>query len=91
MVDPFGNEIRFSYFKADNNIYPQTVNYVVDGDTSLYRIKYEFENRSVWSSTHISQFPVKNAKLLDQIVVQTSVSGSWETIRNYDLTYDNKS
>ncbi len=86
-VDNFWNETKYSYIKANNNIYLDEVQYTFKDNSPLYKIKINYLQKTFSTESYIYNFKLENYKLLSSIVVQTLVNGSYQDTKKYELSY----
>lgn len=88
--DPQGNEIQYSYIKDNGQIYPSQIVYTYHPSApAIHTVNFNYTTPGDYGSTvYNSGFAVTTGKLLNNIVVQTTV-GTDTTADTYNLSYDN--
>lgn len=87
-VDNFWNEIRYSYTKANNNIYLSEINYAFKNWLNpLYKIKINYLEKTFSTQSYIYAFKLENYKLIKSVVLETLVNWSYEETKKYELNY----
>lgn len=83
-IDSRWNEVNYSYFKDNNQVYLQEINYVYLNSTSLYSVKFNYQDKKISSTSFRTQFEVKTSKLLSDIKIYVSD----DLKKQYNFTYD---
>jgi YD repeat-containing protein len=89
IVDQAGNEIDFSYTKASNRVYLQSLSWgTPQGGGSLFQAFVDYEARTDAVVSYRTGFPIVTASRVSAIRVVVSFPPSPHTLRTYTLTYD---
>lgn len=88
ITDINGNEIRYSYMKDSGQIYPSQISYTHHPQSpGIHTVDFSYTTPSGYGSTiYNSVFPVRTYKLLNSIVVTTTV-GADITTDTYNFQY----
>ncbi|MEK9165234.1 MAG: SpvB/TcaC N-terminal domain-containing protein [Patescibacteria group bacterium] len=88
-VDQYGNQITYTYFTDHNQIYPDAIQYVfTDETTSLYRVKFDYLQKSTSATSYQTQFEIATYYVLGSIKIQRFIDNVWQTQKEYSLAYD---
>ena len=84
-VDVFGNRIVYSYDKLAGNVpLPSTIEYAFLGDTALYRIEFDYEQRD----DKLSDAGAGFEELLEYRLTNLRVTANEQIVREYVLSYE---
>jgi Insecticide toxin TcdB middle/N-terminal region/Salmonella virulence plasmid 65kDa B protein len=85
--DVYGNEIKYRYFKDQNQVYLQDIQYAFNGITPAYKVQFSYVDKTKTSTSYRTQFEVKTSKILDSIALL--VEGVEK--KRYTFSYDSLS
>ena len=84
-VDAFGNRLVYNYDKLDGNVpLMSSIEYAFLGDTALYRIEFDYEDRD----DKLSDAGAGFEELLEYRLTNIRVTANEQTIREYVLSYE---
>ena len=83
-----GNRIEYDYFQDHNQVYPQEIRYAFTDSTPLYRVRFEYVEKTASATSYKTQFELATYYLLQNVYAEEYSTGSWRTARTYTLTYD---
>ena len=90
-VDVNGNRVEYDYFQDHNQVYPTEIRYAFTGANPLYRMRFEYAEKTSSATSYKTQFELATYYLLQNVYAEESSTGSWNTARTYTLSYDSTS
>ena len=92
VADTNGNEVEFTYFQDNNQVYLDTIEYAfLDSTEPLFKIDLVYLTKSTGPTSYHAGFPVKTLKLLESVDVQENASSSFITKKSYEFSYNSTS